>query len=211
MRKTAIIFLGVIMVSSLLAAGCKKAKKEEPKPAPQVGATVTAPQAGAAVAPLADTGPGSSGCADLRGSYQVTQLATFLGCSRDGKQLEIPDWKNALPQKSELAIIQSGCTVEATENISSPKTKISLAGKSSKEGELTLNVKNPADLSLPLKMTVNNKHQTCTYKGGLNWTGKLESKGLLKGNVKYSLTLSGTGSACPQSCGIVTEFDATGK
>lgn len=157
--------------------------------------------------------PVSPPCSQVGGNYDVTKLIKSLDCQSARGRLQIPDWQNAMAETSKLAISHGDtadkCKFTAVETITGSNLKISYAGATSSSSMFSFSNQNPDSLSLPLKMTVNNKYLTCNFKGTIDWSATIKGKGFLRGTISFKLTGVSGEPGCPNACTMVSEYDAT--
>jgi hypothetical protein len=193
MKKPAVILLALICV--LIVTGTTKLNGAPPSQKPGIKKPVVL------------------SCAKVGGKYDVTKIINSLNCTKGGAAVPIPDWQNAMAETSTLSIGQgyttNKCKVSGADTIGGSGLKIPVAGVSNKTSQFSLSNENQEELALPLKLTVNNKYLTCTYKGGITYNATIAGSGHLKGKINSSLSLAIGDERCPDKCALVQEFEAT--
>ena len=152
-------------------------------------------------------------CAKVGGKYDVTKIINSLNCTKGGAAASIPDWQNAMAETSTLTLgngdTANKCKVSGADAVKGSNLSVPVAGMTNKTSQFSLVNEEQDALALPLKMTVNNKYLTCTYKGSLIYNTTIAGSGHLKGEINGSLSLSIGDERCPDKCSMVQEFEAT--
>ena len=152
-------------------------------------------------------------CAKVGGKYDVTKIINSLNCTKGGAAVTIPDWQNAMAETSTLSLghgdTANKCKVSGTDTLGGSSLKIPVSGATNKTSQFSLSNENPEELALPLKLTVNNKYMTCTFKGVITYNTTIAGSGHLKGKINSSLSLAIGDERCPDKCSMIQAFEAT--
>jgi len=151
-----------------------------------------------------------SQCVRISGKYNVTQLVKKLNCSKAGAELAINHPTEALPEQSVISISQNVCTLTASEEIKSLGVTIPFSGTATKADTFSLASQNLEELALPLSLGIGTETKRCVFKGRASFSGSVPGSGHLRGKTVYSLQKrEGADTACPDTCSILSDSEAT--
>jgi hypothetical protein len=151
-------------------------------------------------------------CVNIAGKYTVTQLVKTLNCAKGGAAVKVNHPTEALPEQSTLSITEKACVLTASEDKKSLSVVIPYSGTATKASTLSLASQNLEELALPLSLGIGNETVKCAFKGHVTFAGDVPGSGNLKGKVIYSLQKrTDANAACPDTCSVVSDFQATTK
>jgi hypothetical protein len=149
-------------------------------------------------------------CTDLDGFYRVEKEVVGVSCQENGAPVKIDNAEEVMPDDTELQISQGSCDIFGSENLFFQNIFLTYFGDMDRDDIWTLKLVNPNKVNIPLRLRISGikSRIECNYNGEVEWDGKVDSEGLIEGEISYDLTLRADegNDNCPDTCQVQANF-----
>ncbi len=153
---------------------------------------------------------GQNTCSNISGTFTARKDLSSLACRKSGHGVKVQISSGIIPSASSLSITQTSCDLLATEEVTAGSLKIPYTGEINTDDQFTLQIQNPGQLAIPLKLEIGGAEHECSFNGSIVWDGDQSSSNNLSGKITYDLDRrkDETDAACPNSCELIMDFNA---